>query len=241
MGFPLVQKWKISGTLQRTHKETTTFFQYTVRGVHVLHKWAGGGAPSQTMMLQEMCVDGQDSTEPGRSNDDRIFVIIRGSLVTKKLFLVFKQTAWQLRSIWNKFSHGRDNFQKLILTQIPSLTRCRSWSTNSRTRPLSKISWTSTQWWDVPREELGKQQKYGVCLCVMFVHVYMYAYTWDRERNYCFLYVLFIYPRRSLYKGHVFSLNLSLLSTILWNYRTSILLIESTVCSGVRFLLLSEN
>ncbi len=36
------------------------------------------------------------------------------------------------------------NFQKLILTQTPSLTWFRTWSTSSRTSPLSKISWKST-------------------------------------------------------------------------------------------------
>ena len=30
---------------------------------------------------------------------------------------------WQLRPMWSKFSHGRDNFQKLIVTQTPSLSR----------------------------------------------------------------------------------------------------------------------
>ena len=38
-----------------------------------MHKWAGGGAPSQAMELQEMGVDGQGITEPGGSNDDKIF------------------------------------------------------------------------------------------------------------------------------------------------------------------------
>ena len=47
------------------------------------------------------------------------------------------------RSMWSKFSHGWDNFQKLILTPTPSLTWFRSWSTSSRRSPLSKISWTS--------------------------------------------------------------------------------------------------
>ena len=53
--------------------EVNTLFQCTVRGFHTLHKWAGGGVPSQAMELQEVGVDGQGSTEPGGSNDDKIF------------------------------------------------------------------------------------------------------------------------------------------------------------------------
>jgi len=41
-------------------------------------------------------------------------------------------------------SFGWDNFQKVILTRTPSLTWFRSWSTSSRTNPLSKISCKST-------------------------------------------------------------------------------------------------
>ena len=50
--------------------EVATLFKCTVCGFHALYKWAGGGAPSQAMELQEMGVDGQGITEPGGSNDD---------------------------------------------------------------------------------------------------------------------------------------------------------------------------
>ena len=86
MGFPLLQKpgemcvgrqigvpgkfWNFNRG-RMSEEETATLFKCTVCGFHALHKWAGGGAPSQTMMFQEMRVDGQDSTEPGGSNDDR--------------------------------------------------------------------------------------------------------------------------------------------------------------------------
>jgi hypothetical protein len=53
--------------------ETNTLFKCTVSGFHTLHKWTGGGVPSETVELQEMGVDGQVSTEPGGSNDDIIF------------------------------------------------------------------------------------------------------------------------------------------------------------------------
>jgi hypothetical protein len=38
------------------------------------------------------------------------------------LFLSRLCVTWQLRQMWSKFSHGWDEFQKLILTQTPSLT-----------------------------------------------------------------------------------------------------------------------
>ena len=53
--------------------EANTLFKCTVHRFHALHKWAGGGVPPQAMYLQEMGVDGQGSTEPGGSNDDKIF------------------------------------------------------------------------------------------------------------------------------------------------------------------------
>jgi len=56
--------------------EPVTLFKCTVVGFHcsTFHKWAGGGVPSQAMEIQEMGVDVQDRTEPGGSNDDKIFV-----------------------------------------------------------------------------------------------------------------------------------------------------------------------
>ncbi len=79
MGFPLLQKtgemcvgrqigvsgkfWNFNrGRLRE--EETTTVFKCTVHGFHGLHKWAGGGAPSQVMEFQGMGVDGQGITEP---------------------------------------------------------------------------------------------------------------------------------------------------------------------------------
>jgi hypothetical protein len=80
MGFPLLQKpgemcvgrqigvpgkfWNFNRDLMN-EEEAATLFECTVRGFHSLHKWAGGGVPSQTMELQEMGVDGQVRTEPG--------------------------------------------------------------------------------------------------------------------------------------------------------------------------------
>ncbi len=88
MGFPLLQKpgemcvvrqigvsgklWNFNRGLM-SEEETATLFKCTVNGFHALHKWAGGGAPSQTIQLQEMGVDGQVNTEPGGSNDVKIF------------------------------------------------------------------------------------------------------------------------------------------------------------------------
>jgi hypothetical protein len=60
-------------------------------------------------------------------------------LVSSSLFVT-----WHLRPTSRNLPHGRDNFENLILTRTPSLTWCSSWSTISRTIPLSKISWTST-------------------------------------------------------------------------------------------------
>ena len=86
MVFPLLQKPRemcpgrqigVPGKFWTFHRgrmlneEENTFFKCTVCGFHALHKWAGGGVPSQAMELQEMGVDGQHSTEPGK--DDKIF------------------------------------------------------------------------------------------------------------------------------------------------------------------------
>ena len=54
-------------------EESNTLFKCTVCGFHVLHKWVEGGVPSQVKELQEMGEDGQGITEPGGSNDDKIF------------------------------------------------------------------------------------------------------------------------------------------------------------------------
>ncbi len=43
-------------------------------GVTTLHKWSGGGVPSQEMEYQEMGVVGQGIAKPGGSNDDKLFV-----------------------------------------------------------------------------------------------------------------------------------------------------------------------
>ena len=47
-----------------SNEESNSLYKYTVREYHVLHKWDGGGTPSQTMELQEMGVDGQDTEKP---------------------------------------------------------------------------------------------------------------------------------------------------------------------------------
>ena len=64
--------WKLNRDRMR-EDEANTLFKCTVHRFHALHKWAGGGVPPQAMYLQEMGVDGQGSTEPGGSNDDKIF------------------------------------------------------------------------------------------------------------------------------------------------------------------------
>jgi len=85
MGFPLLQKpaemcvgrqiqvlvsyW----TGRMSNEEANSLHKCTVREYHALHKWDAGGTPSQTMELQEMDVDGQDSRETGGSAGDRIF------------------------------------------------------------------------------------------------------------------------------------------------------------------------
>ena len=66
MGFPLLQKpgvcvgrqigvtgkfWNFNRG-RMSEEETTTVFKCTVLGFHALHKWAGGGVPSQEMDLQ---------------------------------------------------------------------------------------------------------------------------------------------------------------------------------------------
>jgi hypothetical protein len=74
MGFPLLQKpvemyvgrqIKVLGSSWKgrmSNKEENSLYLCTVRDYHALHKWDGGGTPSQTMELQEMGVDGQDMT-----------------------------------------------------------------------------------------------------------------------------------------------------------------------------------
>jgi hypothetical protein len=54
-------------------EEATSLYLCTVRDYHGLHEWDTGGTPSQTMELQKMVVDGQDSRETGGSASDRIF------------------------------------------------------------------------------------------------------------------------------------------------------------------------
>jgi hypothetical protein len=62
-----------------------------VDGFHILHKWSGGhgGVAYQEMEFQEMDVDGQGITEAGGSNDDKIFVIIRGTHDDKNNYFLF--------------------------------------------------------------------------------------------------------------------------------------------------------
>ena len=95
MGFPLLQKpgemcvgrqigvpgkfWNFNRG-RMSEEEAATLFKCTVRGFHALHKWAGGGAPSQAMELQEMGVDGQGSTEPGGS---KVSISVPAILVRK--------------------------------------------------------------------------------------------------------------------------------------------------------------
>ncbi len=55
------------------------------------------------------------------------------------LFSIRLCVTWQMRTMWNKFSHGRDNFQKLILTQTPSLTWFRQLSTSFGTMFLCDL------------------------------------------------------------------------------------------------------
>jgi hypothetical protein len=94
--------------------------------------------------LQERCFDRKISNshlvqlymskQPGMDAQK----VLQGQYITAEtLYMTYLREA-------NDVLNGRDNFQKLILTQTPSLTWFRSWSTSSRTSPLSKISWTST-------------------------------------------------------------------------------------------------
>ena len=85
MGFPLLQnpgemcvvrQIQVLGSYWTgcmSNEETNSLYKCTVREYHALHKWDVGGSPSQTMELQEMGVDGQDSRETGGSSTDRIF------------------------------------------------------------------------------------------------------------------------------------------------------------------------
>ena len=54
-------------------QETNTLYKCTVQGYQDFNKWSGRGILSQTMEMQEMGVDGQVSTEPHGSNNDKIF------------------------------------------------------------------------------------------------------------------------------------------------------------------------
>ena len=110
------------------HSTSNTHFQCTVLVFHALHKWAGGG---QTMELQEMGVDRQVSTGPGHNRQGCTEPLTQqettpiGTSIVSPCILLFSsrlRVIWQLRPMWSKFSHGRDNFQKLILPQAPSLT-----------------------------------------------------------------------------------------------------------------------
>jgi hypothetical protein len=92
--------------------EASTLLKRTVHGFHVLHKWAGGAVPSQSMELHEMGVDGQFD------------MMCQLCILFPLHFVVFKQTVCHLTAETNveQVFARRDNFQKLILTQTPSLT-----------------------------------------------------------------------------------------------------------------------
>ncbi len=61
--------------LDRVHVKWRSEFTVQVHRARVFHKWDGGGTPFQTMQLQEMGVDGQDSREIGGSTTDHIFLL----------------------------------------------------------------------------------------------------------------------------------------------------------------------
>jgi hypothetical protein len=85
MGVPLLQKStemcvgrqiQVPGSYWTGHMSyegENSLYKCTVREYHELHKWDGGGTPSQTMELQEIGVDGQDTRETGGSTTDHIF------------------------------------------------------------------------------------------------------------------------------------------------------------------------
>ena len=82
MGFPLLQKMCVVDLInvlgyywkgRMSNQEANSQYKCTVREYHTLHKWDTGGTLSQSIDLQEMGVDGQDSRETAGSNDDLIF------------------------------------------------------------------------------------------------------------------------------------------------------------------------
>ena len=68
MGFPLLQK---SGETCQGRQIGVSEKYWNFNRDRM--QWVGGGAPSQTIKLQEMGVDGQVITELGGSNDDKMF------------------------------------------------------------------------------------------------------------------------------------------------------------------------
>ncbi len=71
----VVNKTNKSNRGHMCDEDENTLLKCTVCGFHTFHKWSGGVVPfpSLAMELQEMGVDGQVSTEPVGSNDDKIF------------------------------------------------------------------------------------------------------------------------------------------------------------------------
>ena len=151
MGFPLLQKpaetcvgrqIQVLGsywTGRMSTEEANSLYKCTVRDFHALHKWDAGGTPSQAMELQEMGVDGQGSRETGGSSADRIFFMKyplpflqhwyatypppqQDTTTTGSSVVSPSSVGGDTDMVGERTPHGRDNFQKLILTQTSSLT-----------------------------------------------------------------------------------------------------------------------